>query len=254
MTMNCIVVDDEPLALELIEDNIKKISFLKLIKKCKSATEALKIVNSEKIDLIFLDIQMPDISGIQFIKSLKNKPMVILITAFEKYALEGFELDVIDYLLKPVPFERFLKAVNKAHEYYNFINIKPQANDNLEPFKKYIFVKSEHKIIKINTEDILFIEGLKDYVKIYIGEKPIFTLQSLKFFEDKLPPSHFIRIHRSFIIAVSKIEYIGKSKVNIGNNSIPISNFYRSRLFDFINNNPSTKYDLASEDPNENEN
>ena len=186
MTMNCIVVDDEPLALDLIEDNIKKISFLKLIKKCKSATEALKIVNSEKIDLIFLDIQMPDISGIQFIKSLKNKPMVILITAFEKYALEGFELDVIDYLLKPVPFERFLKAVNKAHEYYNFINIKPQANDNLEPFKKYIFVKSEHKIIKINTEDILFIEGLKDYVKIYIGEKPIFTLQSLKFFEDKL--------------------------------------------------------------------
>jgi len=233
--MNCIIVDDEPLALNLLEDNIKKIPFLKLIKKCKNVTEALKIYNEEKIDLIFLDIEMPDISGIQFLKSLKNKPMVIFITAYEKYALEGFDLDVLDYLLKPVSFDRFLKAVNKANEYFNFINTKSSPQENQGIYHDYIFVKSDHKIIKINTNDILYVEGLKDYVKIYSGGRPIFTLLSLKFLEEKLSPEKFIRVHRSYIISISKIEYIGKSKVNIADASIPISNFYREKLFDIIN-------------------
>jgi len=233
--INCIIVDDEPLALDLLEDNIKKIPFLKLIKKCKNVTEALKIYNAEKIDLIFLDIEMPDISGIQFLKSLKNKPMVIFITAYEKYALEGFELDVLDYLLKPVSFDRFLRAVNKAYEYFGFINTKSQPQENQGIYHEYIFVKSDHKIIKINTDDILYIEGLKDYVKIFSGGRPVFTLLSLKFLEEKLHPAKFIRVHRSYIISVSKIEYIGKSKVNIGGTSIPISNFYRDRLFNIIN-------------------
>jgi DNA-binding LytR/AlgR family response regulator len=246
--INCIVVDDEPLALDLIEDNIRKVPFLKLIRKCRSAAEAFNILGSEKIDLIFLDIEMPDISGIQLLKSMKNKPMVIMITAYDKYALEGFELDVLDYLLKPVPFDRFLKAVNKAYEYYNFVNTKAQPQENMGIYHDYIFVKSEHKIIKINTRDILYIEGLKDYIKIYAGDKPIFTLQSLKYLEEILPPNQFIRIHRSFIISLSKIEFIGKSKVNIAGESIPISNFYRNRLFDIINNTDSMNNKKENED------
>jgi DNA-binding LytR/AlgR family response regulator len=246
--MNCIAVDDEPLALNLIEDNIKRIPFLNLVKKCKNAATAFDICNSEKIDLIFMDIEMPDISGIEFIRSLKNKPMVIFITAYEKYALEGFELDVIDYLLKPASFDRFLKAVNKANEYFSFVNSKIQPSEKYELIQNYIFVKSDHKIIKIEVNDILYIEGLKDYVKIYTGGKPIFTLMSLKYLEEKLSPGQFIRIHRSFIINLSKIDYIGKSKVNICEESIPISNFYRNRLFDLINNNTSSHVPIVSEE------
>ena len=236
--INCIVVDDEPLALDLMEDNIKKIPFLKLIQKCKSASEALTVYNNEKIDLIFLDIEMPDISGIQFLKSLKTKPMVILITAYEKYAMEGFELDVLDYLLKPVSFERFFKAVCKAYEYFGFINMKVQPPENTSSYCNYLFVKSEHKLIKINTCDILYIEGLKDYVKIFAGGKAIFTLLSLKYLEETLSPKTFIRVHRSFIISIPKIEFIGKSKINIAGVGIPISNHYRDRLFSIIKNEP----------------
>lgn len=246
--MNCIVVDDEPLALNLTEDNIKRIPFLNLVKKCKNAAIAFDICNSEKIDLIFMDIEMPDISGIEFIRSLKNKPMVIFITAYEKYALEGFELDVIDYLLKPASFDRFLKAVNKANEYFCFVNSKMQTHEKHELIQNYIFVKSDHKIIKIEVNDILYIEGLKDYVKIFTGNKPIFTLMSLKYLEEKLSPKQFIRIHRSYIINLSKIDYIGKSKVNICGESIPISNFYRDRLFDLINNSASSHVPIVSEE------
>ena len=242
--INCIVVDDEPLALDLMEDNIKKIPFLKLIKKCKSASEALTVYNNEKIDLIFLDIEMPDISGIQFLKSLKTKPMVILITAYEKYAMEGFELDVLDYLLKPVSFERFFKAVCKAYEYFGFINMKSQPQENEGKYCDYLFVKSEHKLIKINTCDILYIEGLKDYVKIYAGGKTIFTLLSLKYLEETLSPKTFIRVHRSFIISIPKIEFIGKSKINIASISIPISDHYRDRLYSIIKNEPSEDIEM----------
>jgi DNA-binding LytR/AlgR family response regulator len=236
--ISCIIVDDEPLALNLMEDNIKKVPFLKLIKKCNSVSEALRIYNSEKIDLIFLDIEMPDISGIQFLRSLKTKPMVILITAYEKYAIEGFELDVIDYLLKPVSFERFIKAVYKASEFSGFINFKSQPRESAGIYCDYIFVKSDHKLIKINTGDILYIEGLKDYVKIYNGSKPICTLLSLKYLEEILSPKTFVRIHRSYIISIPKIEFIGKSKINIAGASIPIGNLFRNRLFNIINNIP----------------
>jgi len=242
--INCIIVDDEPLALDFMEDNIKKVPFLKLIKKCNSVTEALKVYNNEKIDLIFLDIEMPDISGIQFLKSLKTKPMVILITAYEKYAMEGFELDVLDYLLKPVSFDRFLKAVYKAYEYFGFINAKVQSHENTGTYCDYLFVKSEHKLIKINTNDILYIEGLKDYVKIFAGGKTIFTLLSLKYLEEILSPKIFIRVHRSYIISIPKIEFIGKSKINIAGISIPISNQYRDRLFNIIKNIPQDDIEI----------
>lgn len=232
--INCIALDDEPLALDLLEDNINKIPFLNLIKKCNNSVEALDIINNDKIDLIFLDIEMPDVSGINFLKSLRNKPMIIFITAYEKYAIEGFELDVLDYLLKPVSFERFYKAASKALEYYGYIN---NLDINHYTTPKYIFVKADYKIIKINISDILYIEGLKDYVKIYAGCKPILTLSSLKALENKLPLKDFVRVHKSYIIAIQKIESIGKSRIKIFDKEIPISENYREHFFKIIESN-----------------
>jgi len=228
--INCLAIDDEQLSLDLIEDNIKKIPFLNLKKKCTNIFEAIQILNSDNIDLIFLDIEMPDMNGLQMLKSLKTKPMVILITAYDKYAMQGYELDVIDYLLKPVPFDRFLKAANKAMEYHSHKNesIHEQLN------KKSLFIKSEHKILKIDISDIDYIESLKDYIKIYCGNKPILTLMSLKSIEANLPNDKFIRVHRSYIISIEKINYIRSSKVFIGEKAIPISNSYRDNIIKLL--------------------
>jgi DNA-binding LytR/AlgR family response regulator len=228
--INCIALDDEPMALDLLEDNIKKVPFLNLVKKCKSTEEAFEVLKKNKIDLIFLDIEMPNISGISFLKSLVNKPMVIFITAYEKYAIEGFDLDILDYLLKPVSFERFFKAVGKAYEYYGYLtNQEPMLNQS-----KYIFIKADYKIIKIDIDEILYIEGLKDYIKIHVGNKTILTLSSLKAIEEKLPSGNFIRVHKSYIVSVQKIETISRSRIQIQNNEIPISENYRDYLFKII--------------------
>ena len=235
--IRCIAIDDEALALDLMEDNIRKVPFLELVKKCRSAFEAMEIMRQEAIDLIFLDIQMPDISGIQFLKSLKTKSLVIFTTAYEKYALEGFELDVIDYLLKPIPFDRFLKAVNKASEYLDLKNrsVSGDMQDEIRSTRDFIFVKADYKLVKIDFKDILFIEGLKDYIKIYTGEKPVITLMSMKLIEDKLPPGEFVRVHRSFIVQLKKIRFIQRSLIQIGEREIPISENYRDQLFNSIN-------------------
>jgi DNA-binding LytR/AlgR family response regulator len=237
MRIRCLAIDDEKLALELIEDNIKKIPFLELVQTCSSAMEAMAVLRTQPVDLIFLDIQMPDISGIQLLKSLHHKPMVIFTTAFTKYATEGFDLDVIDYLLKPYSFERFLKAVNKVHEYMDLrdratkeVNAKEIATSS-----NFLFVKADYKLYKINLKDILYIEGLKDYVKIYLSEKPIVTQMSMKTLEEKLPPNDFIRVHRSFIVAFNKIDFIQKQALTIGKKEIPISEHYRDQLFKIIN-------------------
>lgn len=232
--INCIALDDEPLALDLLEDNISKVPFLNLLGKCNNTKEALDLLESGNIDLIFLDIEMPNISGINFLKSLKNKPMVIFVTAYQKYALEGFELDVLDYLLKPVSFDRFHKAALKALEYYSYLN-NAETTRNDSP--KFIFVKADYKIIKINISDILYIEGLKDYIKIYAGSKPILTLSSLKALENKLPPKDFVRVHKSYIIAIQKIESIGKSRIKILDKEIPISENFREHFFKVIKDN-----------------
>ena len=231
--MNCMIIDDEPLALDLVEDNIKKIPFLKLVNKCKTVAEALESLNKHKIDLIFLDIEMPNINGLQFMHSLKNKPMIIIISAYEKYAMEGFENDVIDYLLKPVSFDRFLKAINKANEYFNFRN-STEIPEKIFKDNQYIFVKSDRKLVKIVIDDIMYVEGYKDYVKIYLTQKPILTLLSMKYLEEILPPDKFVRIHRSFIISISNIEYVGKSKVFINSRGLQISDFYRDIFFSRI--------------------
>src|SRR5688572_20121794 len=192
--MRCIAVDDEPLALDLLEDNIKRVPYLQLVKRCKNAFEANEVLMHEKIDLIFLDVQMPGISGIQFLQSVKAPPLVIFITAYEKFALDGFNLDAVDYLLKPVSFERFLKATGKAYELFNFKQL------NASTLQEYLFVNADYNLLRVNLSDILYIEGLKDYVKIFLSsaQRPVITRMSMKTVEEKLPSSQFSRIHKSF--------------------------------------------------------
>ena len=235
--IRCVAIDDENLALDLLEDNILKVPFLQLVKKCKSAIEALDVLQAEKIDLLFLDIQMPDISGIQFLKSLHHKPLVIFTTAYEKYALEGFELDVIDYLLKPYSFERFLKAVNKAQDHLSMHERKLEQpeKEEISSTNQFIFVKSDYKLVKIEIPEIQYIESLKDYVKIYVGDKPVITLSSMKAIEEKLVASDFIRIHRSFIVNIRKIQYIHRNYVKIGEKEVPIGDNYKDNFLQIIN-------------------
>ncbi|HVI47579.1 MAG TPA: LytTR family DNA-binding domain-containing protein [Chitinophaga sp.] len=236
--IKCIAVDDEPLALEIMEDYIRRVPFLSFAGKFENAAAALHFLQEEPVDLVFLDIKMPDITGIQFLKSMKYPPMVIFTTAYGEYALDGFNLDVVDYLLKPVPFERFLKAASKANETWS----ANQQKGNVLPaegawLNDYIFIKTEYKIIKINLEDILFIEALKDYTKIYTQNLPVLTLRSLKSFETRLPADKFIRVHRSYLVSLNKINSVEKNTVMIANQSIPISDGYRDRFYDVINRN-----------------
>ena len=230
--MNCITVDDEPLALSLLEDFIGKIPFLKHLKSCKNAFEALDIIQKEKVDLIFLDINMPDITGIDLVKNLDNKPLVIFTTAYSDYAVQGFELNAIDYLVKPFLFERFFKAANKAYELFNLHN-KNQNNASKIDNKidDYIFVKADYSSVKIYLKDILFVEGLKDYIKIHIKDKRILTLITMKKIEEKLPSSMFIRVHRSYIVAIDKIESIQRNRIVINEKWIPIGNSYKERFY-----------------------
>jgi DNA-binding LytR/AlgR family response regulator len=228
--IQCIAVDDEKLVLDLLVDNISQVPYLQLVKACKNAIEATSVLQNEKIDLIFLDIQMPKLTGLQFIQTLQQPPMIILITAYEKYALEGYNLNVVDYLLKPVSFERFLKACNKAKELFDLKNDK-----NIRPVEQthdHIFVNVEYTLVKILYRDTLFIEGLKDYIKIHLASsaKPVLTKMTLKAMEEKLPADKFCRIHKSYIVNVDKISVIKRDLVIIGNHEIPVSDFYKENL------------------------
>lgn len=231
--MQCIAVDDEKLVLELLVDNIKQVPYLQLVKACRNAMEAIEVLQKEKINLIFLDIQMPKLSGLQLIQTLQQPPMVILITAYEQYALEGYNLNVVDYLLKPVSLERFLKACNKAKELFDLRNDKPAK----EEYPDHIFVNVEYTLVKILFSDILFIEGLKDYIKIHLASsaKPVLTKMSLKAMEEKLPNDKFIRIHKSYIVAADKITVIKRDLINIGAHEIPVSDFYKENLTKITN-------------------
>ena len=230
--MNCIAIDDEPLALSLIEDFSKKIPYLNYIKSCKNAFEAIETIQKNKIDLVFLDINMPNITGIEFIKSLENKPMVIFTTAYSEYAVQGFELNAIDYLVKPFLFERFFKAVNKAYELHNLHNKNSQEIiETSEKKENFIFVKSDYSSVKILLNDIFYIEGLKDYVKIHLPEKNILSLITMKKMEETLPSDKFIRVHRSYIVALDKIESIQRNRIIIQKKWIPVGDSYKNEFF-----------------------
>jgi two-component system, LytTR family, response regulator len=226
--LRCIAVDDEPLALELLEDNIRQVPFLELVAGCQNAFEAMDILHEQHADLIFLDIQMPGITGVQFLKSIQGQstsPMVIFITAYEQYALEGFELDVVDYLLKPVSFDRFLKASNKAFELFKLRQQAPVPE--ITP-STHFFVNANYALVKIRYDEITYIEGLKDYVKIYLtsARHPVITRMTLKGIEQKLPSHEFMRVHKSYIVSLDKIQSVRNLKIHIGEAIIPVGEQY----------------------------
>jgi DNA-binding LytR/AlgR family response regulator len=217
MKLRCIAIDDEPLALDLMEAYIQKIPYLQLKGLYNNALQALEMGRQQEIDLIFLDINMPDVLGIDFVKGMKRPPMIIFVTAHERYALQGYEVNAVDYLLKPVSFKRFMMATEKA--YGNFINTATAYD--------FIFVKSEHNVIKIELKNIHYIEGYKDYVKIITNEpKPILTITTFKAMEEMLPPS-FMRVHKSFIISVDKIISMRKGRILVKDKYLPIGDSYK---------------------------
>jgi two-component system response regulator LytT len=234
--INTIAIDDEPLALQLVAGYIEKTPGLNLVGKFDNPLDAMDYMGSESVELIFVDIQMPDLTGIEFTRAITRGPKVIFTTAYEKYALEGFRLDVVDYLLKPFSYDEFLKAVQKA---LRLIKLENTTMNQVEANNEFLFLKSEYKIRRINFNDILYIEGLKDYVKVYtkIEPKPILSLTSLKLLESKLPEATFMRIHRSFIVNLEKIDTIERSRIVFGKVYIPISDQYKDKFQEFLNRN-----------------
>ncbi len=222
--IHCIAIDDEPLALQLVNEYCNKISFLQLEKTFTNTDEAKEWLSTNKVDLIFLDIQMPDINGMQFYKNLSEKPPVIFATAYKDFAAEGFNVEAVDYLLKPFEYDRFLKACYKAKEYIEFLSSQElQLNS--------IFVKVNYEIMKINLKDIELVEALDDYIKIYIKPTPVLTLMTLKSLQQKLPAREFVRVHRSFIVPIGKIDKFSKTKLRTAGKEIPIGSSY-SHVYD----------------------
>ncbi|BAV05195.1 two component transcriptional regulator, LytTR family [Filimonas lacunae] len=233
--LQCIAIDDEPLALALLEDYISKVPYLHLVAKCSDAFEATKVMQEHEIDLIFADIQMPGLTGIQFIQSLPTKPMVIFITAYEKFALDGYSLDVVDYLLKPVEMDRFVKACNKANELYQLKHAsKPAAAtaSSAQPAPTYFFVNADYSLVKVQFNDITWIEGLRDYVKIHLKStaKPLIVRSGIRAIEQELPASNFLRVHKSFIVSIDSITSIRKNSVFINEMEIPVGAVYREAI------------------------
>jgi len=232
-----IAIDDEPLALQLVSGYIEKTPGLDLIGKFDNPLDAFEFMAGEHIDLIFLDIQMPDLNGVEFTRAMTKGPKVIFTTAYEKYAIEGFKLDVVDYLLKPFSYDEFFKAVQKALRLIKLEN--GNVITQVEVKNDFLFLKSEYKIKRINFNDILYIEGLKDYVKVYTRNdpKPVLSLTSLKLLESKLPDSKFMRVHRSFIVNLEKIDTIERSRIIFGKVYIPVSEQYKDKFQEFLNKN-----------------
>ncbi|HMJ71459.1 MAG TPA: LytTR family DNA-binding domain-containing protein [Cyclobacteriaceae bacterium] len=233
MNISCLIVEDEPLARNLLTEYVRKVSYLNLVKACSGALEAMDVLRTTNIDLLFLDVQMPELTGISFLKSLQKKPLVILTTAYSEYALEGYELDITDYLLKPITFERFLKAVDKANQRMSG-GAAPVEKPVAEASTPFIFVKDGTKLVKIRWDDILYVEGLKDYVTIHTRTQKVISLQRLKVLEDQLPSDKFIRVHNSFIVALDAIDSVHKDKIQIGNALVPVGDTYKKAFRDFI--------------------
>lgn len=236
MSIQCLIVEDEPLARSLMTDYVKKVPSLKLVGVCANALEAMEILRKESIELLFLDIQMPEITGTSFVRALQKKPLVIFTTAYSEYALEGYELDAIDYLLKPITFERFLRAVEKASQRLQQVKqAQPVVNSSSsEKTPDFVFVKDGTRLVKIKLDDILYVEGMKDYVTIHTAQQKITSLQRMKSMEEQLPADKFIRIHHSYIVNIAAVDSIHKNEVQIGKAIIPISESYRKAFREFV--------------------
>jgi DNA-binding LytR/AlgR family response regulator len=233
--MNCLAIDDEPLALNVIQEFCSKISSINLVGTCSNAVDATRIINEQKIDLIFLDINMPHLTGLDFIKTLVNPPLIIFTTAYSEHALEGFELNAVDYLVKPIPFERFLKALNKAQELYKLRNQKVTVDattENHQSVKKnYMMVKVEYSMVRVDFKDIKYIEGVKDYLKIVLPGKSLLAKSTMKNMEEKLPPEQFIRVHKSYIVSIPNIEKIERNRIIYGDKYIPVGDLYKDEFY-----------------------
>ena len=238
MTLQCIAVDDEPLALSLLEDNIKKVPYLQLIAKCNDAFEAMKALQEHKIDLVFIDIQMPGLTGLQFIQSLREKPMIILITAYKQFALDSYDLDVVDYLVKPVALDRFIKACGKAKALHELQTAKKEGS-NTSPHD-YFFIHADYRMIKVMFNDIVWIEGLRDYIKIHLKStnKPLVARTSLTAIEKELPASKFIRAHKSYILSIDSITAVRKNSVFIKDLELPIGETYKDAVLQLTGRSP----------------
>ncbi len=236
--MNCIAIDDEPLALKLLEDNISRLPYLNLVATCRNAFDAMKALEQNQVDLIFIDIQMPGLTGLQFISTLQTKPLVILITAYKEYALEGFSLAVVDYLVKPVNLERFIKACNRAKELHE---LKGKKNaDDFAAQPDYFFLNADYSQIKIVFSDIVYLENVRDYVKIYLksNPKPLLFRTNLKAIEPELPLNKFIRIHKSYVVSIESITAIKKSGVFLKDLELPIGETFREAVQTLIRKEP----------------
>jgi len=227
MSLNCLAIDDEPLALDIIEDYVTKVPFLNLVGKFTDPVEATTLLQKGNVDLIFLDIQMPGLTGLEFLNTLERKPAVIFTTAYDKYAVESYDFNTIDYLLKPISFDRFLKAANKANE---ALSSEGDDTDN-----KFIFIKADYKIHKIATDDIAYVEGYKDYVRIYTPEKRYVTRESMKNMEELLSKDQFLRIHRSYIISIEKFSAIEGNMIILGEEKLPIGKSYKEQVMKHFN-------------------
>lgn len=226
MKINCIAIEDEPLALKKISEYIGQIEYLNLLEAFNNAVDAIGFLKKNPVDLIFLDIRMKKLSGIEFLEALQTKPKVIITSAYDEFALKGYELDVADYLLKPFSFDRFIKSVEKV---YNQLDVK--ANNNSTD---YIFVKTESRIEKISIRDILYIQGMKDYLQIHTTDRKIMTLQTFRNILEILPPTDFIRVHNSYIVSISRIETIERNRIRIGKELIPISDSYKETFYGIL--------------------
>lgn len=237
MTLTCAIVDDEPLALELLASYVRKTSFLKLAGTYSSAVEAMEKLPDAPVDLLFLDIQMPELDGLQFSKMVGNETRIVFTTAFDQYALEGYRVNALDYLLKPVSYAQFIEAVQKAIKWFEMTRKNEEENmpDTVSD-SNAIYVKSEYKLVRIALDEVLYFESYKDYVRIYTtaSEKPVYTLISLKKLEERLPSDQFLRIHRSYIIRKDKIRLMENEYIVVGHKHIPISKNYRKPLLDYL--------------------
>jgi DNA-binding LytR/AlgR family response regulator len=234
--IRCIAIDDEPLALEQIAGYIKKTPFLELAGLCESAARAIELLENTPVDLMFVDINMPDLSGVEFVKTLGNPPKIVFVTAYDEYALEGFRVDAIDYLLKPIGYRDFLKSANKAKSWFDAQYLKPVE---VKRNKDFLFIKSEYKILRINFDDIKYIEAMSEYIRIHlISSKPVMTQLSMKSIEEQLPDDRFMRVHRSFIVNLSKISVIERNRIVFdGSIYIPVSEQYKSKFQNYIDKN-----------------